>query len=145
MSLTSYRAAPPRGGFGWHPGAPGALGALAHWALCSVEEELRVLGWAAGFGLGLALRAWQAWRRPTLPRLEPKYHRRGGLSRPSSGWDRVGHPRYGHQAGEDRRFVRSAPRLQFGAGRRVGLWVRSLRVSLPEFGTAPGAFGGGLA
>ena len=40
-----------------------------------------------------------AWRRPTLPRLETQYHRRGGVSRPSSGWDRVGDPRHGHQAG----------------------------------------------
>jgi hypothetical protein len=39
------------------------------------------------------------WRRPTLPRLEPQYHGRGGFSRPSSGWDRVWTPRYGHQAG----------------------------------------------
>ena len=39
-----------------------------------------------------------AWRRPTLPGLEPQYHRRRLVSRPSSGWDRVGHRRYGHQA-----------------------------------------------
>ena len=40
----------------------------------------------------------KAWRRPTLPQLELKYHRRCPVSRPSSGWDRVGHGRYGHQA-----------------------------------------------
>ena len=34
-----------------------------------------------------------AWRRPTLPRLVTQYHGRGGVSRPSSGWARVGHPR----------------------------------------------------
>ena len=39
-----------------------------------------------------------AWRRPTLPRLEAKYHGRWGVSRPSSGWDRVYQPRDGHQA-----------------------------------------------
>ena len=39
-----------------------------------------------------------AWRRPTLPGLEPQYHRRSLVSRPSSGWDRVGHRRHGHQA-----------------------------------------------
>jgi len=59
MSLTSYRAAPPRGGV-----------------------------WVG----------WRAWRRPTLPRLEAQYHGRWGFSRPSSGWDRVRAPRYGHQA-----------------------------------------------
>ena len=37
--------------------------------------------------------AWRTWRRPTLPRLEAQYHGRCGVSRPSSGWDRVGHPR----------------------------------------------------
>ena len=31
----------------------------------------------------------RAWRRPTLPHLGVQYHRRGGFSRPSSGWDRV--------------------------------------------------------
>ena len=39
-----------------------------------------------------------AWRRPTLPRLKTQYHGRGGVSRPSSGWDRVYQPRYRHQA-----------------------------------------------
>ena len=42
--------------------------------------------------------SFNAWRRPTLPGLEPQYHRRRLVSRPSSGWDRVGHRRYGHQA-----------------------------------------------
>ena len=31
----------------------------------------------------------KAWRRPTLPRLKPEYHRRWRVSLPSSGWDRV--------------------------------------------------------
>ncbi len=39
-----------------------------------------------------------AWRRPTLPRLETQYHGRWGVSRPSSGWDRVCHPRDDHRA-----------------------------------------------
>jgi hypothetical protein len=39
-----------------------------------------------------------AWRRPTLPCLEAQYHGRCGVSRPSSEWDRVGHPRHDHQA-----------------------------------------------
>jgi hypothetical protein len=50
------------------------------------------------------------WRRPTLPRLEPQYHGRGGFSRPSSGWDRVWTPRYGHQAGTRQGFARSRAR-----------------------------------
>ena len=41
---------------------------------------------------------YKAWRRPTLPQLKLKYHRRCLVSRPSSEWDRVGHRRYGHQA-----------------------------------------------
>ena len=41
---------------------------------------------------------WLAWRRPTLPCLEAQYHGRCGVSRPSSEWDRVGHPRHDHQA-----------------------------------------------
>ena len=39
-----------------------------------------------------------ARRRPTLPRLEAQYHGRWGVSRPSSGWDRVWQPRDGHRA-----------------------------------------------
>ena len=64
MSLTSYRAAPPRGG---------------------VVLIMR--------GSGLVAR-----RRPTLPCLEAQYHGRWGVSRPSSGWDRVCPPRDGHRA-----------------------------------------------
>ncbi len=37
-------------------------------------------------------------RRPTFPRLEAQYHGRWGVSRPSSGWDRVCHPRDDHRA-----------------------------------------------
>jgi hypothetical protein len=39
-----------------------------------------------------------ARRRPTLPRLKTQYHGRWGVSRPSSRWDRVYHPRDGHRA-----------------------------------------------
>ena len=63
MSLTSYRAAPPRGG------------AVA-------DAGPRPFGG----------RAWRVRRRPTLPRLKAQYHRRRGLSRPSSEWDRVRSP-----------------------------------------------------
>ena len=37
-------------------------------------------------------------RRPTLPHLEMQYHGRSGVSRPSSGWDRVYQPRDCHRA-----------------------------------------------
>jgi hypothetical protein len=43
---------------------------------------------------------WQTWQRPTLPRLKTKYHRRWGVSRPSSEWDRVQPPRNNHQVGK---------------------------------------------
>ncbi len=43
--------------------------------------------------------ALQTWQRPTLPRLKTKYHRRWGVSRPSSEWDRVQPPRHSHQVG----------------------------------------------
>ena len=60
-----------------------------------------------------AFRCLQAWQRPTLPRLETKYHWRWGFSRPSSGWDRVfGPPPWppGRRASE-RRILR-LPRLR---------------------------------
>jgi hypothetical protein len=41
----------------------------------------------------------RSWRRPALPRLEPEYHGRWRVSRPSSGWDRVGPRRFCHQDG----------------------------------------------
>jgi hypothetical protein len=69
MSLTSYRAAPPRVG--------GCVGWYVLRSICCV--------------------CWKTWRRPTLPRLETQYHRRWGFSRPSSGWDRVQSPRQSHQ------------------------------------------------
>src|SRR6516165_4858272 len=69
MSLTSYRAAPPRA-IRSAPPRPFAGGAL--------DEEQERVG-------GVCL----AWRRPTLPPLERQYHGRRGFSRPSSGWDRV--------------------------------------------------------
>ncbi len=69
MSLTSYRAAPPR------------VGVVVWWR--------STVGGDGVVGDG----SW-TWRRPTLPRLETQYHGRFGVSRPSSEWDRVGHPRY---------------------------------------------------
>ena len=49
--------------------------------------------WCGCVGSGLAAR-----RRPTLPQLGLQYHGRWGVSRPSSGWDRVLRPRDGHRA-----------------------------------------------
>ncbi len=48
---------------------------------------------------------WKTWRRPTLPRLETQYHGRWGISRPSSGWDRVQAPRHGHQVVQHTQFL----------------------------------------
>ncbi len=68
----------------------------------------------------------QAWRRPTLPRLETKYHWRWGDLRPSSGWDRVWTPRQSHQAGERQKGFEhmfsgaNASRKRAGFGWRVG-------------------------
>ena len=45
--------------------------------------------------------ARQIWQRPTLPCLKTKYHRRRGVSRPSSEWDRVQPPRHNHQISGD--------------------------------------------
>jgi hypothetical protein len=42
----------------------------------------------------------QTWQRPTLPRLETKYHWRWGVSRPCSEWERVRPPRHNHQVGK---------------------------------------------
>jgi hypothetical protein len=47
-----------------------------------------------------AFTPWQTWQRPTLPRLKTEYHRRWGVSRPSSEWDRVQPPRNNHQVGK---------------------------------------------
>src|ERR1700744_1546718 len=73
MSLTSYRAAPPRVG----SCVSRACGVPADLDMCWVD--------------------WKTWRRPTLPRLRTQYHGRWGFSRPSSGWDRVQAPRQSHQ------------------------------------------------
>ncbi len=51
-----------------------------------------------GFFRSVPCTGHKAWRRPTLPALKRQYHRRSPVSRPSSGWDRVGHRRHGHQA-----------------------------------------------
>jgi hypothetical protein len=99
MSLTSYRAAPPRVGWWWGCGRAGA----ATW--------LRVVVMRGGGG------RW-TWRRPTLPRLGTQYHGRFGVSRPSSEWGRVGHPRYRPPGRRTTPFARTSP-----AGRGRGRWL----------------------
>ena len=91
MSLTSYRAAPPR--VKMSSSCPGLLrGSLGDrrdrlsraWP-CNACPFLA--GWARVIGIGLSrvrrpanwqrrFRAWKTWRRPTLPRLKTQYHRR---------------------------------------------------------------------
>ena len=51
-----------------------------------------------------------AWQRPTLPRVVAQYHGCCGVSRPSSEWGRVGHPRLGHQAIERSLWARPVRR-----------------------------------
>jgi hypothetical protein len=67
-----------------------ALGLVLSWQGFCVLVVFRGLSSCPSSGL-------KTWQRPTLPRLETEYHWRGGFSRPSSGWDRVRTPRYGHQ------------------------------------------------
>ena len=92
MSLTSYRAAPPRvcGGLCvvHRVGMRGrACDGVCWWSGCICAG---VVVWC---GAGVS----RTWRRPTFPHLRMQYHRRWGFSRPSSGWDRVRTPRHGHQ------------------------------------------------
>ena len=58
-----------------------------------------MLSAVVGVGSGVVAR-----RRPTLPHLEVQYHGRRGVSRPSSGWDRV------YQPCDDHRATRPDPR-----------------------------------
>ena len=70
----------------------------------------------------------QTWRRPTLPRLETKYHRRWGVSRPCSEWERVQPPRQNHQVGKGQVFQRSWRALAlFSWNTSVGLFALTHR------------------
>ena len=67
------------------------------WVICDeelVSQNSEVVLRNFSFGLEPGLKTW---RRPTLPHLKMQYHQRWRLSRPSSGWDRVGHLRHNHQ------------------------------------------------
>ena len=104
----------PRGGR-WPAGRPRDGGSGPR------RREAGGTGWLTG-GDG-----WWTWRRPTLPRLGTQYHGRGGVSRPSSGWDRVGHPRYRPPGRATSRAARSAGEERARAGRASG--VRASRQS----------------
>ncbi len=86
MSLTSYRAAPPRAKY-----------ATADSRGLDAPNPTYSKGVSK---VGDMLRrhpcGWKTRQRPTLPCLKTKYHRRYRLSRPSSEWDRVGHLCHNH-------------------------------------------------
>jgi hypothetical protein len=138
MSLTSYRAAPPRGG----------------WGRGGRTVEVRPAREASRGGLGAAV---QAWRRPALPPLGGQYPGRGAVSRPSSEWGRVVPARCGHQAGTTARGPRpedkapgripaaAPPGLVPGVVKRMGMGSRGRRsetrdqpATLPGSGTVVG-------
>ena len=83
----------------------------------------------------IRLTALYAWQRPTLPRLETKYHRRWGVSRPSSEWDRVQPPRHSHQADEAVRYNFLVFSARSGA-HFLGLFLR--RSNATPTGPKPG-------
>ena len=66
----------------------------------SIQAELgSAKTWTSKAQVNMTAR--QIWQRPTLPCLKTKYHRRRGVSRPSSEWDRVQPPRHNHQISGD--------------------------------------------
>ena len=100
MSLTSYRAAPPR--------VIRVLRSKSRMFWFGLAIEGRLLG-GRSVSAGPACErrcsvclscVLQTWQRPTLPRLKTKYHRRWGVSRPCSEWERVQPPRQNHQVGK---------------------------------------------
>ena len=73
-----------------------------------------------GCGSGAGRPGHRGRGRPTLPQLGLQYHGRWGVSRPSSGWDRVLRPRDGHRAtGPDPVVVVGAIGIGCGACVRV--------------------------
>ena len=123
MSLTSYRAAPPRVG----PARAGrAVSRVWRRARCLSRLPPGVRG------------ARRTRRRPALPRLGTQYHGRGGVSRPSSGRDRVGHPRCGRRVG---RASRGRP-AGAGVGGRGGAVLLACGMGMvcarPAAGLPPG-------
>ena len=78
MSLTSYRAAPPR-----------VNSVRTETRLCTGEFLVNRSGFRSS--------VLKTWQRPTFPHLKMQYHWRERSSRPSSGWDRVWPLCYSHQ------------------------------------------------
>lgn len=90
--------------------------------LFAVRPSKRPLGQRPGVRLGPSVCreddlmsvfscALQTWQRPTLPRLKTKYHRRWGVSRPCSEWERVQPPRQNHQVGKAQAFAPGGRKL----------------------------------
>ena len=111
MSLTSYRAAPPRGrseirGRRSDPGEggfepPGGKRVVMGEGRGRRSEDAGG-GRASGVFCSLLSALWSGtprptWRRPALPPLGGQYPGRGAVSRPSSEWGRVGPARCDHQ------------------------------------------------
>ena len=71
---------------------------------------------------------WQTWQRPTLPRLETKYHQRWSVSRPSSECDRVQPLRQNHQVGETH-VIREA--VVFPCQPSLSRWAQVMRTIKP--------------
>jgi hypothetical protein len=108
MSLTSYRAAPPR--VRRSDQRPG---------LASRSEANRDRDGAAGVFCPLTSVFWtsdQTWRRPALPPLRGQYPGRGAVSRPSSEWGRVEPTRCGHQVETEVRRTDVRGQMSGGGG-----------------------------
>ena len=87
----------------------------------------------------------QTWQRPTLPRLETKYHQRWSVSRPSSEWDRVQPLRHNHQVGET--HAKNEKLLSFVPGQAPRLptiarprWAQIMRTIKPIERLVPVSF-----
>ena len=75
--------------------------------------------------------ALQTWQRPTLPRLETKYHQRWGVSRPCSEWERVQPPRHNHQVGKEHVVSRSCVLSCHPIATRRVRWAQGMRTIKP--------------
>ena len=163
MSLTSYRAAPPRDGEvagpraspGWRStgASRGSAGLSPVMSLTSdpaappraiggrKAEDGRQIGPSSVF----RRLCGKAWRRPTLPRLEAQYHWRRGFSRPSSGWDRVlcpslwpPGPVHRTAEGEQRTDLSTVRLLPLSADRKRVVWGVLLKARFAASLMGPG-------
>ena len=122
MSLTSYRAAPPR------VNLHASRRLHRHEYRQMKEPPNLVRDWRPEIPFGgpvveekISTCALRTWQRLTLPRLETKYHQRWGVSRPCSEWERVQPPRHNHQVGKEHVVSRSClvvPAIAFAMGTR---------------------------